>query len=78
LTGLDGRIDDLEQRRPARTLLVVRAFRSEREPHAAPLDDHVLAALGGIQNRGEALPDLGARVPFHAYIVQLTPRRGLY
>jgi hypothetical protein len=45
----------------------------EGEANPASLDYDLLAALGGVKHRGEPLPHLRTRVPFHMYIVQLSP-----
>jgi hypothetical protein len=67
----DGGIEPLNERSTPTRPGVARALGAEREPHAASLDDHVLAPLCGIEDGRETLPDLRARIALHMYIVQL-------
>jgi len=46
----------------------------ENEEHAAPLDDDILPALGGIEQLRELFPRLRGRIPLHVYIVRGTAR----
>jgi hypothetical protein len=71
LTCLDGRIDPFDQRAAPTAPRATRALCAQRKPYATTLDHDFFAPFCGIQDGGKALPDLRARIAFHAYIVQL-------
>jgi hypothetical protein len=78
LTSLDGGIDPFDQRAASTATLTTRELCAQRKPYTTTLDHDFFAPFCGIQDGGKTLPDLRARIAFHAYIVQLTSRRGLY